>query len=148
MKKFLIIPILIFCSGIALFSAEKKVKTMSNEKTEPETKQVVVYYFHTNYRCASCLKIEQYTKEAVEKYFKNELKSGKLIFKVINVEEEKNTHFINDYKLYTKSVVLSLLKNEKEVKSKNLEKVWDFLRSEQKFTDYVKQEVSLFLKKG
>ena len=38
--------------------------------------RVEVYYFYTNFRCTSCHKIEQYTKQAIEEYFKDELHSG------------------------------------------------------------------------
>ena len=154
MKKAAIIWIAIFCSVSFLFStgtkAAKSVKktAKTENKTKTESGQVIVYYFHTTFRCASCKKIEQYTKESVENYFKKELESGKLLFKIINIEEEGNGHFVDDYKLYTKSVVLSLWKNGKEVKSKNLERVWDFLRSKEKFYGYIKREVELFLKEG
>ena len=107
---------------------------------------VIAYYFHGNFRCANCLKIEQYSKEAIEQNFKDELNSGKLVFKVINIEEKGNEHFIKDYQLYTKSLVISLVKNGKEVKFDNLTKVWEFLWNRQKFYDYVKEEVTKYLK--
>jgi len=154
MKKAAVILIAIFCAGVFLFSAgTKTAKTVKKTaKVENKTKTlpgpVIVYYFHTIFRCASCKKIEQYTKESVETYFEKELKSGKLLFKAVNVEEDGNAHFVEKYKLYTKSVILSLEKNGKEVKSKNLTRVWDFIRSKQKFYDYIQQEVKLFLKEG
>ena len=47
---------------------------------------VIVYYFRGNFRCASCHKIEQYTKEAINKFFADELKTGELVFKMVNTE--------------------------------------------------------------
>ena len=84
--------------------------------------KVIAYYFLTSYRCSSCYKIEQYTKEAVEQYFGNELKLGMLVFKPINIEKKENKHFIKDYQLYTKSVVISMINGGKEIKYKNLTK--------------------------
>lgn len=107
---------------------------------------VVAYYFHGNFRCFNCYRIEQYSKEAIEQYFKDELSSGKLVFKVINIEEKGNEHFIQDYQLYTKSLIISLVKNGKEVKFDNLVKVWEFLGNRQKFYDYVKDEITQYLK--
>jgi len=107
---------------------------------------VVVYYFHGNFRCVNCHNIEQYTKEAVEQYFQKELKSGAVVFKVINVETKGNEHFTNEYQLYTKSVVLSLVKNGKEIKFGNLAKVWDYLRNRDAFHQYIKAEVEKYLK--
>jgi len=107
---------------------------------------VVAYYFHGNFRCANCLKIEQYSKEAIEQNFKDELSSGKLVFKVINIETKGNEHFVQDYQLYTKSLVISLVKDGKEVKFDNLTKVWEFLWNRQTFYDYVKEEITKYLK--
>lgn len=106
---------------------------------------VAVYYFHGNFRCVNCHNIEQYTKEAVEKYFKKELDAGNVVFKVINVETKGNEHFTNDYQLYTKSVVLSLVKNGKEIKFDNLTKVWEYLRNKEAFCQYIKAEIEKYL---
>lgn len=113
---------------------------------ETPKSNVVAYYFHGNFRCANCLKIEQYSKEAIEQNFKDELSSGKLVFKVINIETKGNEHFIQDYQLYTKSLIISLVKDGKEVKSDNLTKVWEFLLNRREFYDYVKEEVTKYLK--
>jgi len=107
--------------------------------------KVIAYYFHGNFRCPACYRIEQYSREAIESNFKEELKSGKLVFKVINVEKRGNQHFIKDYQLYTKSLVISLVKDGKEIKYKNLTKVWEYLRNKQKFYNYVKDEIEKFL---
>jgi len=107
---------------------------------------VAVYYFHGNFRCVSCKTIERYTKEAVEKYFRGEMDAGKVTFKAINVETKGNEHFTEDYQLYTRSVVLSLVKDGKEVKSDNLTRVWEHLRDKDAFFQYVKSEVEKYLK--
>ena len=106
---------------------------------------VVAYYFHGNFRCTNCRNLEQYSKEAIEKHFKDELVSGKVVFKAINIEEKGNEHFVNDYQLYTRSLVISLVKNGKEVKSKNLAKIWEYLKNKPRFYQYVKEEVDTYL---
>lgn len=113
---------------------------------KPPASFVKGYYFHGNFRCVNCHNIELYTKEAVERYFKSELDSGRIIFQVVNVEEKGNEHFVNDYQLYTKSVVLSMVKDGKEVRSDNLAKVWEYLRNKDKFQNYIKEEVEKYLK--
>jgi len=110
--------------------------------------QLIAYYFHGTFRCPTCHKLEQYSKEAIEANFKNELASGKLAFRVINIDEKENQHFVNDYQLYTKSLVISMVKDGKEVKSENLAKIWDYVGDKQKFIDYVKTGVADFLKEA
>jgi len=110
--------------------------------------KVIAYYFHGTFRCPTCHKLEQYSKEAVEINFKDALSSGKLEFKVVNVENKSNGHFVNDYQLYTKSLILSLVKEGQEIKWKNLDKIWEYVSNKQRFLDYVKSEVSDLLREA
>ena len=113
---------------------------------KPSNSKVIAYYFHGNFRCPTCFKLEQYSKEAIEVNFKGELASGKLVFNVINTDERENEHFVKDYQLYTKSLVLALVKDGKEVKHKNLAKIWDYVGNKNKFYNYVTEEIKNFLK--
>lgn len=119
--------------------------TLSSSLFAQNEDKVVVYYFHTTFRCPSCHKIEQYTEGGIKEYFAKEIESGDLEYKVVNIEEKGNEHFVQDYKLYTKSVVLSLIQDGKEAKFKNLEQVWQLLRNKDKFYQYIKNETQGFL---
>jgi len=114
-------------------------------QSSPQSK-VIAYYFHGSFRCVTCTNMEKYSKEAIEANFKDALASGKLEFRAVNVEDRGNEHFVNDYKLYTKSLILSLVKDDKEVKSKNLNKIWELARNKQKFIEYVTAEVNALMK--
>lgn len=114
------------------------------ERQGPESK-VVAYYFFSNYRCQSCLTIEKWTGETLRDQFGGFIDSGVLVWRPVNIDEEGNFHFVKDYQLLTKSVVLSRNVNGKELRWKNLEKVWELLRDEKKFRGYVKSEVQDFL---
>ena len=48
-------------------------------------------------------------------------------------DEEGNYHFVKDYGLYTKSVIISEEIDGKEIRWKNLPKVWEYIGSEDKF---------------
>ncbi|MFH0941314.1 MAG: nitrophenyl compound nitroreductase subunit ArsF family protein [Candidatus Omnitrophota bacterium] len=109
---------------------------------------VVAYYFHGTMRCPTCHKLEQYSKETIETNFKDALASGKLEFKVVNVEDKDNEHYSNNYQLYTKSLILSLVKDGKQIKWKNLDKIWEYVGNKQRFIDYVKGGVADFLKEA
>jgi hypothetical protein len=107
---------------------------------------LVVTYFHTTLRCPTCHKIEEYSKDAVHFNFEDELKSGKLVWRVINVEEPEYKHFVKDYQLYSKHLIVSEIKDGKEVRWKDLKDVWRLVRDEVKFNDYVKTEINDWLK--
>jgi len=116
------------------------------EDVQAPSAQMIAYYFHGDARCPTCHKLERYSKEAIENNFKDEIASGKLVFKEVNVDQKGNEHFVDDYQLYTKSLVLSLTKDGREIRSKNLPKIWEYAGNKQQFFDYVTGEISDFLK--
>jgi len=106
---------------------------------------VIAYYFFGNRRCASCRKIEAYSRAAIEQGFPDELKNGTLEFVLINTDEKKNRHYIKDYQLYTKSLIISKIQDGKETKWKNLAGVWQLLNTESGFKKYVQDEICKYL---
>jgi hypothetical protein len=131
---------LVILAAVAVISASAVFAADSSSA------KTIAYYFHGSFRCPTCMKMEKYSREAVDSNFKDALASGKLEFKAVNVEEGGNEHFVNDYKLYTKTLILSMTKDGKEIKSKNLDKIWELARNKQKFIDYVTSEVKAFMK--
>lgn len=109
------------------------------------TNRVIAYYFHTTQRCASCRAIEANSREALESAFGDQLKDGRLIWRVVNVDTKGNEHFMTDYKLYTKSVVLVHQVGGKTTEWKNLPKVWELLTDKPAFHAYVQGEVRGYL---
>jgi hypothetical protein len=107
--------------------------------------KIIVYYFHGNARCPTCHALENYAKHAFETNFAKAIKKGELEWKTVNVETVGNEHFNDDYKLYTKSVIVSTLKDGKEVSWKNLDQIWTIIRDETKYKDYITREVKACL---
>jgi hypothetical protein len=135
---------------IGLFSMNKTIaetgKSDGGSVSVKETpSKFVAYYFHGNFRCDNCRKIEEYSREAVDLYFSEQLKTGELKFEVINTDEPANEHFVEDYQLYTRSLVIAEFKDGKQVKWKNLAKVWDYLNNKEKFHEYVKSEIQNYV---
>lgn len=144
-KKYIFIIILAAFFLFLPFSLQQK--NIINRASAAESKdKIIVYYFHTSFRCPSCVKIEQYSSEAVRSGFSKELKNGKIVWKVINIEEEPNKHFVKNYQLYTKSLVIIKMKNGKQTEWKNLNKVWELLYNKSKFIGYVQDEIKNYLK--
>lgn len=104
--------------------------------------ETLVYYFHATVRCATCRTIEAYAHETVASAFAPDLKAGSLQWKAVNVDEPLNRHFIRDFQLYTRSVVVVDAKNPKRYKV--LDQVWQLVRDREAFQRYVEQEVRAF----
>lgn len=147
---FMMVSFLFFIGAVFALGAVSKQGTPARADiaTPAKGNRVTAYYFHGTFRCYSCTMIEGYSRQAIETNFKEALASGKLEFKAVNVEDRDNRHFIDDYQLYTKSLILSLVRDGKEIKHKNLTKIWEYARNKQRFFDYVAEEVNNFLKEA
>lgn len=125
-----------------------------NKFSSPDTankskisEKVIVYYFHGIARCPTCRAIEQYAREAVQEAFKNELELGKVEFKSINVEDTLNEHYIQDFQLSTRCVVVEWNVNGKTQDWKRLEKVWELVHGDKtKYYNYIQENVRQYLK--
>ena len=106
---------------------------------------IAAYYFHGNFRCPTCRKMEQYSREAIEKYFGEQLKNGVVVFQTINIDEPENQHFVQDYQLVTKSLVLVKYENGKQTAWKNLPAIWQNVGDQTAFFQYIKKEVAAYL---
>jgi hypothetical protein len=158
-RTLLTIALLIFTGVSVVYAVMKEARAKSTvaTSTSAETKQsnpqalkhkVIAYYFHGIVRCPSCMKIEAYSAETIKSRFADKLKEGLVEWQVVNIDEPQNQHFVHDYKLVTKSLVLVDVNDGKYGKWKNLEKVWDFLGNKDNFSTYVETELKGFLKGG
>lgn len=109
---------------------------------------VIVYYFHGSKRCATCHKFETYTRELLETTFADEMASGTIQWRMVNFDEDENSHFITDYELITKSVVVARMVDGEQVEWINLDKIWDLAGDKAAFTDYVRDGIQASLGDG
>ena len=104
-----------------------------------------VYYFYGNYRCTTCTKFESYTDSVLHTDFGTAVTDGTIRWRPVNVEEPGMAHFVRDYSLFGKAVVLSEIKDGAEVRWKNLGEIWDRVGDEAGFREYIRTEVRAFL---
>lgn len=97
--------------------------------------RVNVYYFYGKPRCTTCMKIENYTKNAVAS-----MNDKDIVFKGIDMDNPNNTTMVKKYNLYTKSIVVSKVKKGKE-QWKNLDKIWVKVGNEKDFKTYIITEI-------
>ena len=108
MKQLLILSISLFlisCSGKA---QNKAVENQVNKNI------IEVFDFHTTNRCVTCKAIEANTKYTLETYFAEELKSGKITFKIINIDEKVNEKLAEKFQASGTSLFLNVIVAKKE----------------------------------
>ena len=113
--------------------------------TQEEEGRIVAYYFHTTQRCVTCRKIETFTREAIETGFADDLADGRLVWQPVNVQEPDHKHFIQDYQLTSKAVVLVEMAGKVQTRWKNLDQVWFLVRDKKAFQVYIQKETRDFL---
>jgi hypothetical protein len=123
-------------------------QSTSNPAEISPNPQIAVYYFHGDVRCPTCHKLENYAKEALDTYFAQDLADGKIQWKPTNVDTPGNEHFVRDYELVTKSVILSKTVNGQQVVWKNLDQIWQLVREKDKYLEYIRDSVTNFAAGG
>jgi len=126
-------------------SGEKLAAATAAARLSETPDKVVVYYFHGDFRCPTCTKMQELSEQAIKGAFATQLASGKLEFKEVNTDHAENAHFKKDYELYTKSLVMVAYKDGKQLAWKNCEKIWELVRNPVGFISYVQDEIRSYL---
>ena len=111
------------------------------------TAAVVVTYFTTDVRCDSCRTIERLSREAIEAGFPSAVANGAVVFRVLNTDRPENRHFVDDYEIANKTVIVSHQVNGTETEWTNRQDVWLLLDEPAEFFAYVREPVQRYLGK-
>jgi hypothetical protein len=104
-----------------------------------------VVYFHRAQRCSGCLYAEAGTRYTLETYFADELSSGKLTFRVLNVEDEGNAGIAEKYGAYTSSLFINTIRDGTD-HIEEVTEIWFFLGEDKAFVEVVKSKIEKSLK--
>ena len=136
-------------SSVAFMLFQKSTSpadSTSGEISAPKpSDRVVAYYFHGNVRCATCRKLEAYAREALEAGFPQALADGRLEWLPINIDKPENRHFISDYQLRFRSLVLADMQNGRQNRWKNLQNIWKLANNKDAYIVYVQDEMREYL---
>jgi len=102
--------------------------------------KIQVFLFHETQRCYSCITIGKFAKETVEQKFSEELKSGKIEFREINIDLPENKEIAEKFKatgslLFINSIV------DGEDSIQNDVRVWQLVSNRQAFMNYLSDKL-------
>ena len=141
--------LLLFAIGSLAYMAIKEVSARrvssgpefaAAAQITPATK-LVVYFFSEGKECTTCEQIPLYTRAALECNFADELKSGAVVWCAIDVDEPRNAHYIDEYQIFAKTIVLARIADGKQTRFKNLVKIWDYVNDKSAFVDFITKEI-------
>jgi len=114
MKKLLFMILVIV---VTLSCGERQTKTATQGG---ESKDFVeILYFHGSKRCSNCRAVERLTKEIVESKFSEQIKSGDIVFKVIDISTNEGEKIAEKYEVAWASLYINK-KNGDKIKLNNL----------------------------
>ena len=148
-----LIPIALFFLTVAALGAiyvhSEKARVDPQAASQPETTdtKVIAYYFHVTVRCTTCRMIESYSREVVEQKFGADIAKGRLQYKLVNLQLPENRHFVKDYQLFTKSLVLVRFDKGRQAEYKVLNDTWELVGDKSAMQAYVEREVRDYLKR-
>jgi hypothetical protein len=111
-------------------------------------RRVLAFYFHGDARCWTCRTVEAYAKEAVELGFPERVADGSVVFLAVNVERAENRHYIDDFQLTSRTVVVAEEVDGVIVRWSRLDKVWQLANGHDLYLEYVRRAVNDLLKQG
>jgi hypothetical protein len=148
-----LIPIALFFLTVAALGAiyvhSEKARVDPQAASQPETTdtKVIAYYFHVTVRCTTCRMIESYSREVVEQRFGTDIAKGRLEYKLVNLQLPENRHFVKDYQLFTKSLVVVRFDKGRQAEYKVLNDTWELVGNKSAMQAYVEREVRDYLKR-
>ncbi len=89
MKKLISISVIILTIA-ALSGINAGNPTKNKSVAVSNSVKVEVFYFHFTRRCVTCQAVETETKNAIASLYPAELKSGKITFRSLNLDEKEN----------------------------------------------------------
>ncbi len=127
-----------------IVASNKKIDNYQMSSSEIVVDKLEVYYFHRTARCYSCKTIGQYVKETIEEKYSNQVGSGKIDFREINVDSAENKAIVEKYKATGSSLFINRIINNQD----NIEQdtdVWLLLNDEIKFKSHLENKLNSYL---
>lgn len=104
-----------------------------------------VYFFYNDIYCSTCEKLENYALNAVQENYADELTSGIMQWRTLDMRTPENKHFVEDFGLYSKSIVLLEFNDTAIARYKNLEDIWELVGDQEDYESYISNSLESFM---
>ncbi len=102
--------------SVTYFSCTNGDSTNNRSVDDNTMNKIEVYDFHSTHRCMTCNAIESSTKYTLDTYFAEELKSGKITFQVVNVDNRETRKITEKFEAAGTALILNVIVDGVETK--------------------------------
>ncbi|MFZ3054716.1 MAG: nitrophenyl compound nitroreductase subunit ArsF family protein [Minisyncoccales bacterium] len=152
MKKYIIaiVIFIVLVFGFILFGyGQKKEQINTNYSVIdiklPKADKIEVFLFHATQRCTSCINIGKFAKQTIDNNFSEELSSGKIVFREINIDLPENYQLAEKFQASGSALFVNTIRGGKDYIEQDL-KVWRLVGDEGEFESYFKEKIANILK--
>ena len=104
-------------------SSEEPPQTTISQEAAAGVDKVEVFYFHRAQRCTKCICFEERIRHIIETDFQNEIESGILSFRVINLADEQETATIDKYNAVASQLFINIIVNGDDY-IRDMQEIW------------------------
>ena len=126
---------------LSLVGCSNNTNNLTSEVTlkseENYIEKIEVYHFHSTRQCNVCTTIGANLDETMDRYFLDEVNSGKISYGHINVQDPKNSEITNRYGAVGTSLWIGVY-DEKGFHAENDRGIWYKLNDKEAFINYLK----------
>ncbi len=142
--KIILLLFVIACLVVVIFMPEGPDSSARTDTPENHN-GIAVIFFHGYARCEACTSIESLTRETLQSHFQSELDSDTIQFFKINLDVSANAHYVTDFNLSTRPVVLAKYSDGNLVTWQVLDDVWYLYKDPQAFTAFMSEQIKQFI---
>lgn len=129
---------------LAVFVVKPKNNLIDNSNPTGATK-VQVFLFHATQRCPTCIRIGKLAEATVNERFAEQLKSGKIEFREINIDLPENKELADKFLARGSALYINTISNGQDHIEEDA-MVWQLASGyEIKFKDYLSNKLNTIL---
>jgi hypothetical protein len=108
---------------------------------------VQIYNFHLTNRCPSCIAIEEETGKILSAFFADEVKQGRIVRKIVNVDDKANRKIAEKYEAFGSGIFVTRVYQGKESTTDLTGAGFKFARNKpERFREILKNQIEEYLK--
>ncbi|MCX6789350.1 MAG: nitrophenyl compound nitroreductase subunit ArsF family protein [Candidatus Gribaldobacteria bacterium] len=128
--------------AIASWGSPKPLQVATNNQ---KADKIEVFLFHATQRCPTCIRIGQLAKATLEERFPEQLKSGKIYFREINIDFPENKALAEKFQATGSALFINAIRNGQDnIKEDTM--VWQLASGDSvKYKDYLANKLNNIL---